>query len=170
MSMMNRTSATVAGLLLMAAAMSGCQSLAPDSRSSPRNDTSAHQLHVINRVTWGANTSSAREIAAVGTERWLEAQLKPSARAVLPEAVQAQIDALTISQKPFAELAMDLEQRRRAFVAMRDPAEQKVARQAYQQELGRLGRENATRAILRAVYSPQQLQEQMTWFWMNHFS
>ena len=24
--------------------------------------------------------------------------------------------------------------------------------------------------LLRAVYSPDQLQEEMTWFWMNHFS
>ncbi len=24
--------------------------------------------------------------------------------------------------------------------------------------------------LLRAVYSPAQLKEQMTWFWLNHFS
>ena len=27
-----------------------------------------------------------------------------------------------------------------------------------------------SRHLLRALYSPDQLQEQMTWFWMNHFS
>ncbi|NVO06771.1 MAG: DUF1800 domain-containing protein, partial [Rhodoferax sp.] len=46
----------------------------------------------------------------------------------------------------------------------------KAARQAYQQELNRLQREAATRHLLRALYSPAQVQEQMTWFWMNHFS
>ena len=28
----------------------------------------------------------------------------------------------------------------------------------------------ADRAVWRALYSPNQLQEQMTWFWMNHFN
>src|SRR5438093_1134423 len=48
--------------------------------------------------------------------------------------------------------------------------EKKAAQQAYQQELTRLGREAAARMLLRALYSPWQLREQMTWFWMNHFN
>ncbi|MDB5848458.1 MAG: hypothetical protein JWP29_2210, partial [Rhodoferax sp.] len=44
------------------------------------------------------------------------------------------------------------------------------ARQAYQQEMNRLGREAASRHLLRALYSPNQVQEQMTWFWLNHFN
>jgi uncharacterized protein (DUF1800 family) len=40
----------------------------------------------------------------------------------------------------------------------------------YQQELNRLGREAVTRQLLRDLYSPKQLQEQLTWFWSNHFS
>src|SRR5471032_228888 len=36
--------------------------------------------------------------------------------------------------------------------------------------MNRIGREAATRSLLRDLYSPWQLQEQMTWFWMNHFS
>ena len=168
---MNAITASLGALLLAATVLTGCQSPAPVPESAaPSPRTSANQLQVLNRVTWGANTSSAREIAALGPDRWLEQQLRPGARAILPDAVQAQIDALTISQRTYAELAIELEQRRRAFVAMRDPAEQKLARQAYRQELARLGRENATRAILRAIHSPQQLHEQMTWFWMNHFS
>ena len=34
----------------------------------------------------------------------------------------------------------------------------------------RLARESASRHILRALYSPNQIQEQMAWFWLNHFS
>ena len=30
--------------------------------------------------------------------------------------------------------------------------------------------DTASRHLLRAVRSPAQLREQMTWFWMNHFS
>ena len=157
-----------------ACALAACQAPSPSPRvgaaPAARNENPEKQLLVLNRVTWGATTSSAREIAAAGTERWLEQQLKPALRAELPPPVQAHIDAMTISQKPFAEISMGVERQRRDMVAVRDPAEQKVARQAYQQELTRLGREAAQRSVLRALYSPNQLQEQMTWFWMNHFN
>ena len=36
--------------------------------------------------------------------------------------------------------------------------------------MNRLAREAATRHLLRALYSPRQVQEEMTWFWLNHFS
>ena len=41
---------------------------------------------------------------------------------------------------------------------------------AWQQEMTRLARESAQRHLLRAVYSPRQVEEQMSWFWLNHFS
>ncbi|HET7197077.1 MAG TPA: DUF1800 domain-containing protein, partial [Burkholderiales bacterium] len=67
------------------------------------------------------------------------------------------------------ELAARMAEQRRAFLGL--PAEQrKLAQQDYQKELTRLGREAQTRMLLRALYSPNQLEEQMTWFWMNHFS
>ncbi|WP_239510657.1 DUF1800 family protein, partial [Serratia marcescens] len=33
-----------------------------------------------------------------------------------------------------------------------------------------LADEARTRSILRALYAPDQLREQMTWFWFNHFN
>jgi uncharacterized protein (DUF1800 family) len=159
--------------LIITATLAACQSTgsAPKvSGAATSSDTTEKQLHVLNRVTWGANTSSARELAATGAERYIDRQLRPAPTAVLPPAVQAQIDALTISQRPLDGLLAELEQRRRDALAIGDAADKKLAQQAYQQELTRLGREAATRAILRALYSPDQLQEQMTWFWMNHFS
>ena len=77
---------------------------------------------------------------------------------------------MTLSQKPFAPLMIELEQRRRDADALKNDDEKKAAQQAYQQELNRLAREAASRHILRALYSSRQLQEQMTWFWLNHFS
>src|SRR5437879_1258720 len=123
---------------------------------------------VLNRVSWGANRSSYAEIAQLGTGRWLDAQLRPTP-ARLPSEAQATIDAMTISQRPIADIAAELEQQRRAFQnAAAD--DRKAERQAYQETLARLGREAQTRMLLRALYSPNQLEEQMTWFWMNHFS
>src|SRR6266550_5074571 len=130
----------------------------------------ADDLLLLNRVTWGANPSSAREFARMGPERYLEAQLQPAQEAALPPEVQAQVDAMTITQRPVDELAKEMESRRKGLDLLRSDDEKKAAQQAYQQELTRLGREVAARMLLRALYSPWQLREQMTWFWMNHFN
>ena len=134
-----------------------------------RGDNNQSQLQLLNRVTWGASPASAQQIAGVGNERFIEQQLHP-ASASLPGEIQLQIDAMTISQRPLADLVFDLEQRRRESDAIADPEQKKAAQQAYQQELNRIAREVANRSLLRALYSSNQLQEQMTWFWMNHFN
>jgi uncharacterized protein (DUF1800 family) len=171
-------SASIAIRLCLAAAaaavcvLAACQypGQRPSSFGSAARSSPDKELRVLNRVTWGATTSSAQQIAAVGADRYIEQQLRPSRNAALPAAVQAQIEALTISQRPLDQLIAALEEQRRAAQAMKGSEQQKPAQQAYQQELTRLAREAATRAILRALYSPDQLQEQMTWFWLNHFN
>src|SRR5256885_131988 len=77
------------------------------------DDSRALQLKVLNRVAWGASRSSAAEIARLGSGRWLDAQLHPSS-APLPPELQGRIDAMTISQRPLAELGAELERPRRA--------------------------------------------------------
>jgi uncharacterized protein (DUF1800 family) len=124
----------------------------------------------LNRVSWGVNDSTYQQAEKLGYATWLERQLHPGP-AVLPAAAQAQIDAMTISQKPLPQLVRELEDQRRDYdKAMVDDDAKKAAQRAYQQELNRLAKEAATRSLLRALYSPNQLQEQMTWFWMNHFN
>ena len=131
-------------------------------------DSAATELAVLNRVSWGANRSSYADIARVGTGAWLDAQLRPAATALPPDA-QAAIDKMTISQRPIGDIVAEIDEQRRAF-RNASAEDRKAERQAYQQELTRLAREAQTRMLLRALYSPNQLQEEMTWFWMNHFS
>ena len=137
---------------------------------APEPGARADDLLLLNRVTWGANPSSARALARMGPASYLEAQLQPAQEAALPPEVQAQVDAMTITRRPVDELAKEMESRRKGLDLLRNDDEKKAAQQAYQQELTRLGREAAARMLLRALYSPWQLREQMTWFWMNHFN
>jgi uncharacterized protein (DUF1800 family) len=158
-----------AGLLLVwACASSPPRAPAPAPIAWP-DDSPAVQVQVLNRVTWGASRSSFDEIRRIGTAQFLARELHPAGEARLPAEVQARIDAMSISQRSMAELAADMAEKRRAFQHL-PPEERKPAQQAYQQELTRLGREAQARMLLRALYSPPQLREQMTWFWMNHFS
>jgi uncharacterized protein (DUF1800 family) len=123
----------------------------------------------VDRLTWGVNDPAIDAVHAQGFDPYLSSQLR-ARPAVLPAAIQAQIDAMTISQQPAETLVPALEDRRKAADAMPDDQDKKAAQQAYQQELNRLAREAASRHLLRAIYSDQQVLEEMTWFWMNHFS
>lgn len=127
------------------------------------------RLRWLDRLTWGASPEAERQLEREGPGRWLQAQLHPEP-ARLPAAAQAQIDAMTISRMPVDQLALALDAQRKAADAVPDDAPKKAARQAYQQELTRLAREAQQRFVLRALYSPNQLHEQMTWFWANHFN
>ncbi len=171
-----RTAAAAAACVAAACAL-GLAGCAP--WSAPRDDALASlrdaapdavaQLRWLDRVTWGATPAAQAELARRGLPAWLHGQLHPRP-ALLPPAAQAQIDALTISRTPVDQLAIALAEQRRAADALPDDDQKKAARQAYQRELTRLAREAQQRFLLRALYSPNQLQEQMTWFWMNHFS
>ena len=54
--------------------------------------------------------------------------------------------------------------------AMPDGADKEQARKTLNERGNKLAYEAVRRELLRAVYSPSQLQEQMVWFWLNHFS
>lgn len=156
--------------------LAGCG--APSARPDPSGHDAAQvrlaarvdPILLLDRVTWGASDAGVRAIADLGAERYLDRLLVPAPHPVLPPEVQARIDAMTISRQSMADIARDLEARRRAADAMADDAQKQAAREAYQKEANRIEREAASRFLLRAMYSPAQLQEQMTWFWMNHFN
>ena len=130
----------------------------------------ANVLAVANRVSWGVNPSLMRTVDREGVPAWLQAQLHPHGDEGLPPAIAQRIAGFTVSQQPMLPLAADFERRRREIDAIKDDAQKKAAQEAYQRDLTRVAREAAQRSLLRALYSPNQLQEQLTWFWFNHFN
>jgi uncharacterized protein (DUF1800 family) len=139
----------------------------PDlARSAP----SANTVALVDRVTWGQTSGSVAEADRVGLGRWLKQQLRPLADAALPAPVQAQIDAMRISREPMAQMVVEADAQARAAGALQDPIARQKARQAYQTAMIDLKQQAAARSLLRDLYSQNQLQEQMTWFWFNHFN
>ena len=126
---------------------------------------------LVNRLTWG-QTANGDAFGGMSPKTWLEQQLHPSADDGLPPAVQAQIDAMEISQRPLTDIAVavrDLQQQARE--AKKDGAEDaKDMRKPYRDMLVSLALQASTRSLLRDLYSRNQLKEQLTWFWLNHFN
>jgi uncharacterized protein (DUF1800 family) len=131
---------------------------------------SAADLAFIDRVTWGVSESTAGEFLALGRDRWLERQLHPGPKDRLPAAAQAIIDAMPIAKQPLTEIAWPLAAQQRNANQIQDQEQKKILQQTFQQDLNELGRQAATRSLLRDLYSPDQLREKMTWFWFNHFN
>src|SRR6202158_941066 len=159
----------------LACLLTACASTGPGGKlgsdNSPESDlTRAEPVAFLNRVTWGADAWSVQQVMKLNAQRFLDQQLHPAAKGSLPPTIQAQIDAMTINLRPLDQLVFDFEQRRKAADAIAGDDDKKIAQQAYQRDLTRLANEAATRSLLLALYSPNQLQEQMTWFWVNHFS
>ncbi len=145
---------------------SACASL-PDR---PAEATRADATKLVNRITWGVNGATVRAVSEQGLARYLEDQLHPPPGDPLPAEISSRIASLVISQKPVADLALELDQQRKDADSLTDDAQKKAAQDAYQQRLNQIAREAAARSLMRAVYSREQLKEQMAWFWMNHFS
>lgn len=125
---------------------------------------------LVDRITWGRTPQTVAEAEQLGSRRWLAQQLHPDPTASLPAAIQAQIDAMRITREAPEEIAAAIRAQGKAAQKVQNPSERLVAQQAYQKSLAELKHEAITRSLLRAVYSPNQLQEQMTWFWFNHFN
>jgi len=158
------------GCITLMSSINGCSTLSTNTTVTEQNPTNA-LLHakpelVLERLSWGMTTASVAQIRKIGVMAFIDQQLKPM-QVTLPKEIQDQLSTMTISQQSIEQLVTELEQRRLNADAATNP---ETARQSYQQELNRLAKEAASRAVLRALYSPQQLQEQLSWFWLNHFS
>ncbi|MBC8056969.1 MAG: DUF1800 domain-containing protein [Rhizobiales bacterium] len=130
----------------------------------------AADLALLNRVTWGLDSATLAEWNGASRRDYLQAQLQPNRSARWPAGVQERLDALPLLQKPMPTWVAEMEQRRREAAAITDDDAKKATQQSYQQAMSRLAREAATQMLLRALYSPNQLQEQLAWFWFNHFN
>ncbi len=144
--------------MLIVASPAAAQDRAPQTRE------------IVNRLTWGENSTALAEVDHLGLNHWLDQQLRWQGPAPLPPTAQAQVDGLRITREPMVQLVAEMDNQRKAADAIIDPDQKKAAQQAWQQAMGALAQEARARSLLRDLYAPDQLREQMTWFWVNQFN
>jgi uncharacterized protein (DUF1800 family) len=124
----------------------------------------------LERVSFGLDSGTVSDYRRLGRERYLDEQLQPTTSEILPAPIATQVHALESSRLEAAPILQNLQQRRKAADAMADGADKDQARKALNDDGNRLAYQAVRLELLRAVYSPAQLREQMVWFWLNHFS
>lgn len=126
-------------------------------------------VRLLNRLTWGATPASARLFAQTGPDGFIAEQLQPGP-AELPPNVLAAIDAMQVSAAPAYETVISLQAQQAAVNKAPAGEAREALRGAFNSRLRLLSQEARQRSLLRAIYSQHQLQEKMTWFWLNHFN
>jgi uncharacterized protein (DUF1800 family) len=132
-------------------------------------ELSRQDIQWLDRVTYGPSTATVDEYLKLGRRRFLDEQLHPKNLRV-PQPAANEIDALEISHKDGAELLAYVNRENQRINAITDDAQKQTERKALNDKGNKLAYEAARREILRALYSPAQLQEQLTWLWLDHFS
>jgi len=171
-----RCAAKLIASLSLASVAPGCSSTTPPAHPGKVDAEPAPSLQtldsyaLLDRVSWGATASSLQTIRSEGNRRWLQEQLHPRPDPQLPPAVAQTTTSLPIGAQPMAQRVIESEQRRKQIDAIADEEARSATRKQYQGELNAVARDTATRMLLLALYSPNQLQERMTWFWFNHFN
>jgi uncharacterized protein (DUF1800 family) len=127
-------------------------------------------LAMVNRTSWGAQAADVQALADQGISAWLDAQLHPSDEDGLPQAVRDQIASMEISQKSLVGINNEVRSLQKVAQTAKGTPDYDAAQKAYQGKLNDLAREAQMRSLLRDLYSRNQLKEQLTWFWVNHFN
>jgi uncharacterized protein (DUF1800 family) len=123
----------------------------------------------LDRVTYGPTTATVNEYLKLGRRRFLDEQLHPGALRV-PQPAADEIDALEIAHQDGAGFLAYVNRENQRINGITDDAQKQAERKALNDKGNKLAYEAARREILRALYSPAQLQEQLTWLWLDHFS
>ncbi len=150
-------------------------------------------LHALNRLAFGPRPGQVQQVEQMGLEKWIDRQMDPSS--IDDSAVEQRLADLTTLRMSSAELLTRFRfpqaQAKREGITLEELQAQR--RQKVQQEIADLrasGRVDPARAqlirvdgtpqeilaqlsmakLIRAAYSPRQLQERLDDFWFNHFN
>jgi len=157
------------------AALQLCGCAAAPAQPGPAAGAAGNEVLWLERITYGLTTQTLTDYRQQGRGAFLARQLQDAAGALnaddrLPPEIAAQIGRLEIAHlDPVQTLArVSAEYRRIRDLPDGDAREQ--ARSSLNEEGNRYVYQARRRELLRAIYSPDQLREQLAAFWLNHFS
>ena len=123
----------------------------------------------VDRATFGVDALTLQQVGRVGYARWVDDQLHPKPF-MLPPAVAERLAAMKIAREPLVARLREDVVLKKAADGIADDQQKQAAQQAYQKGLNTQADEAAQRWLLMAVNAPDQVQERLVWFWLNHFS
>jgi uncharacterized protein (DUF1800 family) len=124
----------------------------------------------LKRDGFGLDTAAVAQYRALGRKALLEKQLDNRINDTLPAPIAAQIASYESFYTPVGALLTSIQQEQEQIKAMPDGPEKVAIQKALQTRGNQIGQEAQQAEMLHAIYGPNQLKEQLVWFWLNHFS
>src|SRR5262249_47881631 len=152
----------VGQMVLIAAAAPGRPALSAE--------LSNQDLRALDRLTYGSNDSSAAAYVAAGRTAFWVSQLRFVGDAALPPDARAAIQAMTITRERARDIVGAYQEEERRLKELPEGDARQAQHKALNERYRFVVEEAQRRRIIRALYSSNQLQEQLTWFWFNHFN
>ena len=139
------------------------------SHTAPLPPLSQSEVRWLDHVTYGIDSATVAHYRQLGRTRFLDEQLKSPAAD--PAELKEAFSGFSITQKTPEQLVLGARSEEVRIAALKVTVEEKLAaRQVINIAANQASLETSKRHLMRALHSPTQLREQMTWFWMNHFS
>lgn len=124
----------------------------------------------LRRDGFGLDSASVARYRELGRSGLLDAQLSDRIADPLAPDVAALINSFQAIATAPTQLMMEMDAAQQHLKTM-PPGPDQAAAKKNLQELGNQLQQQVQQAeILQAVYGPNQLKEQLVWFWLNHFS
>jgi len=148
-------------LLLMTPLLASARSSAP---------LKPDDISWLRRDGFGLDTASVMRYRELGRGGLLDAQLADHINDPLPPAIASLINGYQAIAMPPQQLLMELDAAQQHIKTIPDGPDQVAAKKNLQDLVNQLQQQAEQAEMLQAVYGPNQLKEQLVWFWLNHFS
>ena len=139
------------------------------SASAQAQEISLPNLQFLGRITYGATARDIEALRTLGREGYLDRELVFHGDDGLSAETRSFIDALPVSGTRSEDLAAQLREARRSVRGKSDDQKREMVK-TLRKDFAQLDFQAFERRTVRALYSPHQLQEMLTWFWFNHFN
>ena len=129
-----------------------------------------NDLAWLRRDGFGVDSSDVTRYRKLGREGLLDAQLADRVPGALPPQIAGLIHGFEAINTPMPKLLDELYDAQQQTRAMPAGPDKDAANKAWQKHGYELMQQARQAELLQAVYGPNQLKEQLVWFWLNHFS
>lgn len=124
----------------------------------------------LRRDGFDLDAASVARLRSMGRTGLLEAQLSDRIPDSLPSAINTLLHGYPALTSSLESSLLARKQEQEQLNAMPDGDDKVAAKNAAQQAANEFGQQAQEIVMLRAVYGPNQLKEQLISFWLNHFS
>ena len=156
----------ISSLLLLCMLQPWSAHAATNSAAKPLTE---EDVRWLNRLTYGIDGPTVARYQAMGRKVFLDAQLRAGDDDEPPQ-LRTDLAHLDLLNQSLLQTLSDVDQENRRINTLGSEDEKQTARKLQNDAAGKMVYQTSKRHLLRALYAPAQLREQMVWFWDNHFS